>query len=74
MQLKTWEHVTWYQSSSRAQFTSWEFRRAPKKDRKQAQETMLEKPIKDWVVLPESIGEEEPRTREDQDEPENEEE
>jgi hypothetical protein len=35
---------------------------------------MLEEPIKDWIVLSESIGEEEPRTREDQDEPESEEE
>ncbi len=30
---------------------------------------MLEEPVEDWVVSPESIGEEEPRTREDQDEP-----
>jgi hypothetical protein len=45
---------------------------APKKNRKQAQETMLEKPNEDWVVLPESIEEEKPRTREDQDEPESE--
>ncbi len=35
---------------------------------------MLEEHIEDQVVLPESIGEEEPKTREDQDEPENEEE
>jgi hypothetical protein len=47
---------------------------APKKNRKQAQEPMLEEPIEDQVVPPESIGEEEPRTREDQDEPESEEE
>jgi hypothetical protein len=47
---------------------------APKKNRKQAQETMLEKPIGNRVIPPESIGEEEPRTREDQDEPESEEE
>ncbi len=47
---------------------------APKKNRKQAQETMLEEPNEDWVVLPESIGEEEQRPREDQDEPESEEE
>ncbi len=47
---------------------------APKKNHKQTQETMLEKPIKDWVVPLKSIGEEEPRTREDQDELENEEE
>jgi len=45
---------------------------APKKNRKQAQETMLEEPIEDQVVPPESIKEEEPRTREDQDEPESE--
>jgi hypothetical protein len=45
---------------------------APKKNRKQAQETMLEEPIEDRVVSPELIGEEEPSTREDQDEPENE--
>jgi hypothetical protein len=47
---------------------------APKKNHKQAQETMLEEPIEDRVVPPESIGEEELRTREDQDEPESEEE
>ncbi len=41
---------------------------APKKNRKQAQETMLEEPNEDHVVLPESIGEEEPKTREAQDE------
>jgi len=35
---------------------------------------MLEEPVEDRVVLPKSIGEEEPRTREDQDEPESEEE
>jgi len=46
---------------------------APKKNRKQAQKTMLEEPNEDRVVPPESIGEEEPRTPEDQDEPESEE-
>jgi hypothetical protein len=45
---------------------------APKKNRKQAQETMLEEPIEDRVTLPEFIGEEEPRAREDQYEPESE--
>jgi hypothetical protein len=35
---------------------------------------MLEEPIEDRVVPPESIGGEEPRVLEDQDEPENEEE
>jgi hypothetical protein len=35
---------------------------------------MLEEPIEEQLVPSESIGEEEPRTREDQDEPENEEE
>jgi hypothetical protein len=35
---------------------------------------MLEELAKDRVVQPESIGEEEPRTREDQDEPESDEE
>jgi hypothetical protein len=35
---------------------------------------MLEEPPKDRVVRPESIREEEPRTRKDQDEPESEEE
>jgi len=35
---------------------------APKKNRKQAQETMLEEPNDDRIVPPESIGEEEPRT------------
>jgi hypothetical protein len=47
---------------------------APKNNRKQAQEIMLEEPIEDWIVPPESIGEEEPRTWEDQDELESEEE
>jgi hypothetical protein len=36
---------------------------APKKYRKQTQKTMLEEPVENWVVSPESIGEEEPRTR-----------
>jgi hypothetical protein len=35
---------------------------------------MLEEPVEDRVVSPESIGEEEPKTWEDQDEPESEEE
>jgi hypothetical protein len=47
---------------------------APKNNRKQVQETMLEEPNEDRVVPPESIGEEELRSREDQDEPESEEE
>jgi hypothetical protein len=47
---------------------------APKKNPKQVQETMLEEPAEKRLVPPESIGEEEPRTREDQDEPESEEE
>jgi hypothetical protein len=64
----------WYQSSSRARSTPWEFWMAPKKNRKQVQETMLEEPTEKQVVPPKSIGEEEPRTREDQDEPESEEE
>jgi hypothetical protein len=42
---------------------------APKKNCKQAEETMLGEPVEDLVVPPESIGEEEPTTREDQDEP-----
>jgi hypothetical protein len=47
---------------------------APKKNRKQTQETMLEEPIEDWIVPLESIGEEESRIPKDQDEPESEEE
>ncbi len=47
---------------------------APKKNRKQAQDSMLEEPVEDRVVPLESIGEEEPRIREDQDEPKSEEE
>jgi len=47
---------------------------APKKNRKQVQEAMLEELAEEQVAPPESIGEEEPRTREDQDEPESEEE
>jgi hypothetical protein len=47
---------------------------ASKNNRKQAQKTMLEEHIENQIVLPKSIREEEPRTREDQDEPESEEE
>jgi hypothetical protein len=47
---------------------------ALKKNRKQAQETMVEEPVEDQEVSPESIGEEEPRNRKDQDKPESEEE
>jgi len=43
---------------------------APKKNRKQASEIRLEEPVEDLVTSPESIGEEEPNSREDQDEPE----
>jgi hypothetical protein len=43
---------------------------APKKNRKQASETRPEEPVEDLVTPPESIGEEEPNSREDQDEPE----
>jgi len=43
---------------------------APKKNRKQAPETRSEEPVKNLVAPPESIGEEEPNSREDQDEPE----
>jgi hypothetical protein len=46
----------------------------PKKNRKQAQETMLEKPIENRGVPLESTREEEPITREDQDEPKSEQE
>ncbi len=53
--------------------TSW-VRMAPKKSRKQAEEAMPEEPAEDRVAPPESIGEEEPRLREDQDEPKSEEE
>ncbi len=51
--------------------TSW---MAPKKNRKQAQETMLEEPTENQIVPSESIGEKEPKARKDQDEPESEEE
>jgi hypothetical protein len=47
---------------------------APRKNRKQAQEKMLEEPVEDQIIPLESIGEEEPKTLEDQDEPESEEE
>jgi len=43
---------------------------APKKNRKQASEIRPEEPVEDLVAPPESIGEEEPNSREDQDEPE----
>ncbi len=46
---------------------------APKKNRKQAAEAMLGEPVEDLVNPSESIGEEEPTTWEDQDEPESEE-
>jgi hypothetical protein len=42
----------------------------PKKNCKQASETRPEEPVEDLVALSESIGEEEPNFREDQDEPE----
>jgi len=41
---------------------------APKKNRKEAQDSMLGEAIEDYLVSPESIGEEEPRSQEDQDE------
>ncbi len=44
------------------------------KNRKQAQDSLLEELIEDRIASLESIGEEESRTREDQDEPESEEE
>jgi hypothetical protein len=47
---------------------------APKKNRKQAPETMLEERIEEQVSPLKSIGEEAPRAREDQDEPESDEE
>jgi hypothetical protein len=47
---------------------------APKKNRKQPQDSVLEEPIDDQVAPPESIGEEEPMPRKDRDEPESEEE
>jgi hypothetical protein len=47
---------------------------APKKNHKQAQKTMLEEPTEDRVVPSESIGQEEPRAQEDQNEPKSEEE
>ncbi len=50
----------------------WDIRMAPKKNRKQAQDSLLEELVEDPVAPPKSIGEEEPRTREDQDEPESE--
>ncbi len=53
--------------------TSW-VGMAPKKNRKQPQDSMLEEPVDDRVAPPESIGEEEPMPGEDQDEPESEEE
>ncbi len=49
--------------------TSW-VGMAPKKNRKQASETKPEEPVEDLVASSESIGEEEPNSREDQDEPE----
>jgi len=47
---------------------------APKNNCKQVQKTMLEEPAEEQVAPLESIGEEEPRTWEDQDKPESEQE
>jgi hypothetical protein len=47
---------------------------APKKNRKQPQDSVMEEPVNDQVAPPESIGEEEPMPREDREEPEGEEE
>jgi hypothetical protein len=47
---------------------------APKKTRKQPQDSMLEEPVEDRVAPQESVGEEEAMPREDRDEPESEEE
>ncbi len=47
---------------------------APKKTRKQPQDSMLEEPVEDRIALSKSIGEEEPMPWEDRDEPESEEE
>ncbi len=52
--------------------TSWVWM-APKKNRKQPQDSVMEEPVNDQVTLPESMGEE-PTPREDRDEPESEEE
>ncbi len=46
---------------------------APKKNRKQIKDSVLEKPVNDQVAPPESIGEEQPMPWEDRDEPESEE-
>ncbi len=53
--------------------TSW-VGMAPKKNRKQPQDSMLEELVNDQVAPPEFIGEEERMPREDRDEPESEEE
>jgi hypothetical protein len=47
---------------------------APKKNRKQPQDPVMEEPVDDQVAPPESIGEEEPMPREDQGEHQSEEE
>ncbi len=60
-------------SELKVKLTSWAGM-APKKNRKQPQDFMLEEPVEDQVAPPESIGEEETRPREDQDELESEEE
>jgi hypothetical protein len=60
-------------SKLKVKLTSW-VGMAPKKNRKQPQDSMLEELVEDRLAPPESIGEEEPRLREDQDEPESEEE
>jgi hypothetical protein len=46
----------------------------PNKNHNKTQKTMLEKPVEDRVVPPKSIGEEEQRPQQDQDEPKSEQE
>ncbi len=70
----TWDlgarHVV---SELKVKLTSW-VGMAPKKNRKQPQDSMVEEPVEDRVAPLESIGEEEPKPRDDQDEPKSEEE
>jgi hypothetical protein len=60
-------------SELKVKLTSW-VGMAPKKNRKQSQDSLLEEPVEDRVAPLEFIGEEEPMPREDQDEPESKEE
>ncbi len=57
--LKSWECVTWYQSSGKARSTYWGILMAPKKTRKVVQKTVVEEPTQDPNVPPQAMKGEE---------------